>query len=125
MTELSSVRSADRAELVERWKNAFGCEPPARVHTGLMRGVLAWHVQCEANGIQTATTSHETDSKMTSSTLRSGARLLREWRGVTHEVLVAGEGFLYAGKTYKSLSAIARAITGTHWSGPLFFGIKR
>jgi hypothetical protein len=62
---------------------------------------------------------------MTSSTLRSGARLLREWRGVTHEVLVAGEGFLYAGKTYKSLSAIARAITGTHWSGPLFFGIKR
>lgn len=58
-------------------------------------------------------------------TLKPGTRLLREWQGATHEVLVLDVGFDYAGQTYKSLSAIARAITGTPWSGPLFFGIKR
>ena len=57
--------------------------------------------------------------------LRPGTRLLREWQGTTHEVRVLDAGFDYAGQTYKSLSAVARAITGTPWSGPLFFGIKR
>ena len=57
--------------------------------------------------------------------LKPGTRLLREWQGTTHEVRVLDAGFDYAGQTYKSLSAVARAITGTPWSGPLFFGIKR
>ena len=55
--------------------------------------------------------------------LKSGARLLRAWNGVTHEVLIVEDGFLWAGKTWRSLSAIAREITGTRWSDPRFFGL--
>ena len=53
-----------------------------------------------------------------------GTRLVREWQGRTHTVLVTDTGFEYAGKHYPSLSAIARAITGTRWSGPAFFGLR-
>ena len=56
--------------------------------------------------------------------LRPGTRLMREWRGRTHEVLVLDDGFSWQGTHYRSLSAIARKITGTAWSGPLFFGLK-
>jgi len=57
--------------------------------------------------------------------IRPGARLVREWRGRTHTVVVTEEGFEYVGKTYSSLSKIAQAITGAHWSGPRFFGLNR
>ena len=50
--------------------------------------------------------------------------MLRTWEGVTHEVMVVDEGFIWSGKTWRSLSAIAREITGTRWSGPRFFGLK-
>ena len=53
-----------------------------------------------------------------------GTRLVREWQGVEHAVTVLESGFEYQGKPFKSLSAVANAITGTHWSGPLFFGLK-
>jgi len=56
--------------------------------------------------------------------LKPGTRLLREWRGRTYEVLVLEAGFLCQGTCYRSLSALARKITGTAWSGPLFFGLK-
>jgi len=57
--------------------------------------------------------------------IRPGARLLREWQGETHKVTVVEEGFVYEGKRYKSLSEIARLITGTRWSGPRFFGLEK
>ena len=57
--------------------------------------------------------------------LKSGTRLVREWRGRTYEVLVLDNGFSWQGTEYRSLSAIARKITGTAWSGPLFFGLKQ
>ena len=56
--------------------------------------------------------------------VRPGARLVREWRGRTHTVVVTEEGFQYAGKAYSSLSKIAQSITGAHWSGPRFFGLN-
>jgi hypothetical protein len=56
--------------------------------------------------------------------LKPGTRLVREWRGRTHEVLVLDDGFSWQGTPYRSLSALARKITGTAWSGPLFFGLK-
>jgi hypothetical protein len=55
--------------------------------------------------------------------IRAGARLVREWNGRTHMVTVEEEGFLYGGRSYRSLSAIAREITGARWSGPRFFGL--
>src|SRR5215831_15759391 len=57
--------------------------------------------------------------------LKSGTRLVREWRGRTYEVLVLDDGFSWQGREHRSLSAVARAITGTAWSGPLFFGLKQ
>ncbi len=56
--------------------------------------------------------------------MKPGMRLVREWRGETHTVLVLEDGFEWNGKRRRSLSAIAREITGTRWSGPLFFGLK-
>jgi hypothetical protein len=56
---------------------------------------------------------------------RPGSRLVREWRGRTHTVVVTDNGFEHAGKTYSSLSKIAQVITGAHWSGPRFFGLNR
>ena len=57
--------------------------------------------------------------------VRSGARLLREWRGRTHTVIITDDGFEYAGKIYASLTRIAHEITSAHWSGPRFFGLNR
>jgi hypothetical protein len=57
--------------------------------------------------------------------LRPGAQLVREWHGRTHTVTVADDGFEYVGKAYSSLTKIAQAITGAHWSGPRFFGLDR
>jgi Protein of unknown function (DUF2924) len=57
--------------------------------------------------------------------LKTGTQLLRQWQGEMHEVLVVDGGFEYRGKQYESLSEIARQITGTRWSGPLFFGLKQ
>ena len=56
---------------------------------------------------------------------KAGTRLVREWKGKVHEVLITADGFEYLGQTYKSLSPIACRITGTHWSGPAFFGTRR
>jgi hypothetical protein len=56
--------------------------------------------------------------------LKPGTRLVREWQGRTYEVLVVDNGFYWRGTSYRSLSALARKITGTAWSGPLFFGLK-
>jgi Protein of unknown function (DUF2924) len=76
----------------------------------------------------TLTSELETNGRIVSDpgpSIRPGARLVREWRGRTHTVVVAEDGFEYAGKTYSSLSKIAQAITGAHWSGPRFFGLNR
>jgi len=71
------------------------------------------------------TMSEKSDlAKARTITLKPGARLVREWDGETHEILVVEDGFEWRGKTWRSLSAIARELTGTHWSGPRFFGLK-
>jgi hypothetical protein len=55
----------------------------------------------------------------------AGTKLIRSWKGEVHEVLARGNEYVYRGNTYSSLSRIAREITGTRWSGPLFFGVKK
>jgi len=66
----------------------------------------------------------ELKPQSTSGALRPGSRLLRDWQGRTHEVIVLDSGFQHQDRTYQSLSEVARKITGTRWSGPLFFGLK-
>lgn len=101
-----------------------------------MRRVLAHEVQIKARGGFDQKTARaikklqgqkrqddgvET-SKSIARRLKSGSRLMREWNGVTHQVEVLETGYLWQGEKYRSLSAIAKAITGAHWSGPRFFG---
>ena len=96
-------------------------------HASFMRLALAWQYQAGARkgrspilpGIGVGI------SPRIQNDLRPGTRLVREWRGTTYHVLITESGFDYAGKSYRSLSAIARIITGTAWSGPAFFGIGR
>ncbi|MBX3609186.1 MAG: DUF2924 domain-containing protein [Hydrogenophaga sp.] len=126
MSVLDEILTAERDVLVSRWKTAFDRDPPPRVHTSLLRRVLAWQAQVESSGLK-ALLPRPAQPKPSSAAygLCPGTRLLREWQGATYEVLVLPQGFEYAGKTFTSLTAIARTITGTPWSGPAFFGVKR
>lgn len=129
MTELDDLRSADREVLVGQWKKLFKRDPPARLNTSFLCRVLSWHAQCEEMGHQPFANARTSSKSKTSPTkgvqsLSPGTRLLREWRGASYEVMVLTIGYEYAGERYKSLSSIARVITGTAWSGPAFFGLK-
>jgi hypothetical protein len=100
-----------------------------------MLPVLAFRVQELAHGglkPETNAQLREITASLTSAgqnhtkpRFTAGTRLVREWKGKVHEVLITANGFEYLGETYKSLSPIACRITGTHWSGPAFFGTKR
>jgi hypothetical protein len=96
--------------------------------------MLAWHLQAAAFGDLEPETRRRLKQlakagqrngvpRASSAGLRPGTVLLREWQGVRHGVEVTRDGFLHAGKRYRSLSQVARAITGTRWSGPRFFGL--
>jgi len=116
----------DRTSLAERWHAAFGSPAPRRCESTLLRGAVAWHLQMQA---LRKTVGRQAVDRMTKATaprhaLTPGTRLVREWQGRTHHVSVLAKGFDYEGRTFRSLSAIARHITGTPWSGPQFFGLK-
>jgi len=128
----SSLAELDRmsyAQLVKSWQETFYHPPPAKCGEALLRGALAWQIQAkqsdgflvsELNAIRRSATS-----SVQTLNLSAGSRLVRVWQGDTHQVTVLEKGFEYAGQHWISLSAIARAITGTRWSGPVFFGLKR
>jgi hypothetical protein len=102
-----------------------------------MLRAVAYALQVEAfgelpsNTVKMLGTSHDQSEEVTPNSVSSraslsaGARLVREWHGRTHSVEVLKEGFLFERRTYRSLSQIARRITGAHWSGPRFFGLVK
>lgn len=127
---LSALAALDRPALVDRWSTAFGCPAPRHAHITLLRGALAWSLQLEVEagagrvdrivrGLRRSTARAAPPAA-----LAPGTRLLREWQGRTHHVTVLAQGFEHDGRSYRSLTAIARHITGTAWSGPLFFGFR-
>jgi hypothetical protein len=98
-----------------------------------MLPILAFRIQELAHGglpTQTRAKLTETIGMLSTSSrevlrkFRPGTRIVREWKGSVHEVTIIDGGFEYKGETFKSLSPIACRITGTHWSGPAFFGTK-
>ncbi len=109
--------------------------PPKRLSRDLLELGVAWKQQEQVLGgpgtsvnrqIAELARTMETKADLSKSraiSLKPGARLLRSWGGETHEVLVIEEGFVWIGRTWRSLSAIAREMTGTRWSGPRFFGL--
>lgn len=118
---LAELMTLDREALARRWEAAFGTPPPDRVRPELLRQGVAWHLQSTHYGHGSIQRQLRGRS---SAALTPGSRLIRVWKDETHQVTVLASGFLYNQQTYKSLSAIAKRITGTPWSGPVFFGVK-
>src|SRR6516225_6076804 len=129
---LSRLPTLDLAELRELWCQLYKTETAPRLSRDLLVRAVAYRMQEVASGgprlelqrqlRQIALELQQTRRKRPQ--LKPGTRLLREWRGRSDEVLVLDDGFSWQGTRYRSLSAIARQITGTAWSGPLFFGLK-
>jgi hypothetical protein len=133
--DLAALPGLPLDELKERWQALYGSPPPSRLGRTLMMRAIAYRLQEQAlGGLGSATrrrlarVAEEIGSGRAPSpspvAIKPGTRLLREWQGVVHEVIVLEDGVQYRGETWKSLSAVAREITGTRWSGPLFFGLK-
>ena len=128
---LHALSSMSYAELVKFWQTIFHHPPPSKCGEALLRGALAWQIQAKCLGGLSASELKALRQSASSATfnqtlnLAVGSRLVRVWQGNTHQVTVVDKGFEYSGQQWLSLSAIARAITGTRWSGPVFFGLKR
>ncbi|WP_379554141.1 DUF2924 domain-containing protein [Qipengyuania sp. DGS5-3] len=124
------------AELRAAWREHFRSLAPP-IGPALLRRGLAWKIQSRAHGGLPSSTAKAIGkaAKLLEKTgsvtldrhlaIKVGTRLVREWQGKTYHVLVLDDGFEHDGRRYTSLSQIARAITGAHWSGPRFFGLRR
>ena len=126
-------------DLKKLWRELYGKEPPPFNKVYFVKR-LAYRLQELAYNADSSTLNRRLEmhakqhmdlqgkvirKAVNADHLAAGTRLMREYQGEEHHVTVLNSGFEYRGKRYKSLSAIARAITGTQWSGPLFFGLKR
>jgi DUF2924 family protein len=133
---LTALPKLRKTALRESWRKLFNASPPSQLRRHLMIPILAYRLQEQAFGslraasrgrLQQLGRAFEANSNSPTSsvpTVRPGTRLVREWGDQVHLVNVEATGYEYQGARYKSLSEIARVITGTHWSGPLFFGIR-
>src|SRR4051812_44764437 len=128
--EINRIRSLALDALRRRWRAEFGRIPPAGLSKDLLGRMIAWRLQERAFGGLDRDSLRFLDSLSRQGGrgrrhLKPGTVLVREYRGQRHTVTVARQGFDWQGTTYPSLSAIARAITGTSWSGPRFFALRR
>jgi hypothetical protein len=133
--EIDRIQSLGPEELRQEWRRLYGDAAP-RISRDLLVLAIGYRVQeIEQGGLGKATRRKlQTIAKTLRTTgrvgaapslsLKPGARLIREWGGRTHTVTVTEDGFEYAGASYPSLTTIAQTITGAHWSGPRFFGLK-
>ena len=125
--EIESLAGLDLAALRSTWESRFGPAPKLR-SPELLRHLLAWRLQVEAFGDLDRETKRRLASRgpveAEGRQFGIGAILRRDWQGQRIEVVVETEGFRCQGQTYPSLSAVARAATGTRWNGPRFFGLR-
>ncbi len=121
---------SDRAQIIGDWRQLFGSSPPKYLSLSLMHSILEWERQAKALGGLTADVkrtlkiSNRPKGSIPTTDLKHGVTLVREWNGRTYQVNVLEQGFKMDGKEYTSLTAIAKKITGTNWSGPRFFGLN-
>jgi hypothetical protein len=132
---IARIPELDREELVERWQKRFGVEPPKGCGRRLLELAAAYDIQERALGglkpeirkVLAVDSLGLVDCiqarRGKNRTIKPGTRLIREWNGRTHHVEAVDGGFLWNGKFHRSLSTIAKSITGVHWSGPRFFGV--
>lgn len=127
--EIARIQAFPPDRLRRMWRAVFGRTPPASLGTGLLGRMIAWHIQERAFGGLDRDNLRFLDSLARGGhprrcQLKPGTVLVRDYQGQRHTVTVGREGFEWQGATYASLSAIARDITGTSWSGPRFFALK-
>ena len=137
LARLAALKTTPTPKLKEQWRQLFESEPPA-FNRRYLESRLAYRIQELAyGGLKPETVrrleklGEELDGGRADVRKRpandrpiSGTRLIREYQGVEHCVSVRDDDFEYQGRPYKSLSAIARAITGTQWNGYRFFGLR-
>ncbi len=136
-TELAALDRMPIHDLEIAWRRVHRGQAPARMSRDLLVRGIAYRMQERAHGglapalrRRLRELTQEVEAKCADAfdpgiTLRPGTRLVREWRGMTHTVIVLDDGFEYAGERYRSLTEIAKRITGAHWSGPRFFRIRK
>lgn len=124
---VDAVRSLEGMSLQQLrivWERRYDSAPRFR-SPDLLRWCLAWRIQTDAyGGIDTALRRRLRGKGPARPEIEAGARIVREWQGKRHVIEVDGNGYLYAGKRWGSLSAIAREIVGTRINGPKFFGLR-
>jgi hypothetical protein len=134
--EIACLSKAGIKELRERWTALYGKEPSAHIGRSFLIGAIVYRLQEQAfGGLKPSThrllarVAKETAARSSPKSLpvrkaETGTILVREWQGSAHRVTVLGEGVSFNGKRYRSLSEVAREITGSRWSGPRFFGLR-
>ena len=135
LAQLAALKTAPVSDLKARWRDLFETEPPP-YNRRFLEHRLAYRIQELAYGGLKPETVERLDAladaidgklsrrRRIENRPISGTRLIREWKGTEHHVTVRDEDFEYQGRPYLSLSAVARAITGTRWNGLVFFGLK-
>jgi hypothetical protein len=138
IAQVAALKTTPTPELKAKWRELFGAEPPP-YNRRFLESRLAYRIQELAyGGLKPETIerleaiAEDLDGGDPDRRRRragqdrpiAGTRLIREWKGIEHCVTVRDEDFEYQGRPYKSLSAVARAITGTRWNGLIFFGLK-
>lgn len=146
---IAEISEYDRSGLVEEWQKLFGTKPAKNTSSSILLRIITHEVQCRTNGglssaskralrkelvasYRTHANHASYDSQVTLANqqtaqpplLSAGTHLIREWNGRPYRVEVTDSGFMLDGKNYSSLSAVAKKITGAHWSGPRFFGLN-
>lgn len=128
---LAEIATAERAALISRWRTVHGAPPPKSLSVVFLRRSLSYEAQVAAAKGPTAQVLRDLkrqgmmeNAAAPKAGLVPGTQLLRQWNGHTYRVTVSEAGFVIDGRTWTSLSALARHITGAHWSGPRFFGLR-
>ena len=130
--QLKHLMAMDREALLAEWSRHFKT-PPRSTRRDYLLAEISYHLQvCVLGGISTTVKNKlermafgGQSQHQGKFTMQQGSRLVREWNGRAHTVIVHADGYEYEGARYRSLSKVATAITGAHWSGPLFFGLKK
>ena len=139
VADIARFETMSREDCIVEWRRAMGGQSLKYVSVQFMRCALAYEAQVKTHGghstvvrkalkaaLKTDQRSSEAGGRpkpALQASLRLGTHLVREWNGRTYQIEVLDDGFQMDGKRYRSLSAIARKITGAHWSGPRFFGL--
>lgn len=137
---IKTLRTSGRGELIQNWMETFGSPPPPSTSQHMMQFIIGWEMQAKTSRSDVRTLKNAVNKLLRSTgnpddaavavikpktVLSPGTRLSRDWQGRTYVVDVLDKGYAFDGRLYTSLSPIAKVITGSHRSGPLFFGVSK